>query len=172
MPHDSSVHTPIVLTPLPSLQPGLCLVTALRQLCLMSPGTSTDVSVCSTSSQLCWESTLGSPFFPAYYLCRLSSFTRLIAHLYIMPTCNQVSSRGSSPQERFSGPHLSTGLTKATTLSFAFFLFFPLIFFFSNFSLFSCCTMQQHAGSLLPDQGLNPGPLQLEAWSPNHWTAR
>jgi len=153
MPHDSSVHTPIVLTPLPSLQPGLCLVTALRQPCLMSPGTSTDLSVRPTSRQLCWESTLGSPFFPTYHLCRLSSFTRLIAHPYIVPTCTQVSSRGSSPQERFSGPHLSTGLTKATTLSFAFFLFFPLIFFFQNFlSFFAApCSNTQDPCSLIKD---------------------
>ena len=27
-------------------------------------------------------------------------------------------------------------------------------------------------GCLFPDQGLNPEPSVVRAWSPNHWTAR
>ena len=41
-----------------------------------------------------------------------------------------------------------------------------VVFFF----FFGCAML--HVGSQLPNQGLNPVSLAVEAWSPNHWTAK
>lgn len=55
-------------------------------------------------------------------------------------------------------------------------VFLSLFFFFANYSrcvyLFVCLFLPYHVacGILVLPTGIEPGPLTVEVWSPNHWT--
>ena len=52
----------------------------------------------------------------------------------------------------------------SSTSCFSFFFFF--IFIFSFWPCLMAC------GILVPRPGIEPGPLAVKVWSPNHWTTR